>query len=77
MIEKKLQEKSSVELCGYSVPLCVTFFSITQRITEKSQKKRRENITTPAFLPVNHFNSNNRANKKNHHFRFSAVRLRT
>ena len=38
MIEKKLQEKSSVELCGYSVPLCVTFFSITQRITEKSQR---------------------------------------
>jgi|GEM_PF-685499 len=38
MIEKKLQEKSSVELCGYSVPLCVTFFSVTHRTTEKSQR---------------------------------------
>jgi outer membrane cobalamin receptor len=32
---KKLREKNSVELCGYSVPLCVTFFSVTQKTRER------------------------------------------
>jgi iron complex outermembrane receptor protein/outer membrane receptor for ferrienterochelin and colicins len=41
MIGKKLREKNSVELCGYFVPLCVTFFSVTQRTTEKSQRNTK------------------------------------